>query len=115
VGAEVPSYCLESSQGYCLLILSLFIGTQLKMTDLNMIRVIPFYGKVDQWLIWSKRFLAKSRHFGFKHLLLGKLSIPTVDEKFDEGTESGKKEFIAIEMNKIAYTELIVVYLICKF
>jgi hypothetical protein len=40
-------------------------------------------------------------------LLLGKLSIPTVDEKFDEGTESGKKKSIAIELNEIAYTELI--------
>jgi hypothetical protein len=52
------------------------------------IRVIPFYGKVDEWPIWSERFLAKSRCFGFKDLLLGKLSIPTVDEKFDKGTES---------------------------
>jgi hypothetical protein len=77
------------------------------MTDMSTIRVIPFYGKVDEWPIWSERFLAKSRCFGFKDLLLGKLSIPLVDEKFDEGTESGKKKSIAIEMNEIAYTELI--------
>jgi hypothetical protein len=30
-----------------------------------------------------------------------------VDEKFDEGTESGKKKSIAIEMNEITYTKLI--------
>jgi hypothetical protein len=30
-----------------------------------------------------------------------------VDENFDEGTESGKKKSIAIELNEIAYTELI--------
>jgi hypothetical protein len=30
-----------------------------------------------------------------------------VDEKFDKGTESGKKKSIAFEMNEIAYTELI--------
>jgi hypothetical protein len=77
------------------------------MTDLNTIRFIPFYGKVDEWPSWNERFLAKSRRFGFKYLLLGKLSIPTVDEKFDEGTESGKKKSIAIEMNEIAYTKLI--------
>jgi hypothetical protein len=29
-----------------------------------------------------------------------------VDEKFDEGIESGKKKSIAIEMNEIVYTEL---------
>jgi hypothetical protein len=77
------------------------------LTDLNTIRAIPFYGKVDEWLIWSERFLAKSRRSGFKDLMLGKLSIPTVDEKFDEGTESGKKKSIAIHMNEIAYTKLI--------
>jgi hypothetical protein len=77
------------------------------MTNMNTIRVIPFYGKLDEWPIWSERFLAKSRCFGVKDLLLGKLSIPTVDEKFDEENESGKKKSIAIEMNEIAYTELI--------
>jgi hypothetical protein len=77
------------------------------MTDMNTVRVIPSYGKVDEWPIWSERFLAKSRRFGFKDLLLGKFSIPTVDEKFDEGTKSGKKKSIAIEMNEIAYTQLI--------
>jgi hypothetical protein len=30
-----------------------------------------------------------------------------VDEKFDEGSESGKKKSIAIEMNEINYTKLI--------
>jgi hypothetical protein len=77
------------------------------MTNLNTIRVIAFYGKVDEWPIWSGRILAKSRRFGFKDLLLGKVSIPTVDEKFNEGTEYGKKKSIATEMNEIAYTKLI--------
>jgi hypothetical protein len=77
------------------------------MTDMNTIRVIPFYGKLDEWPIWSESFPAKSRRFGFKDLLLGNLSFPTVDEKFDEATESGKKKSIAIEMNEIAYTEII--------
>jgi hypothetical protein len=43
----------------------------------------------------------------FQGIAVRKLSTPTVDEKFDEGTESGKKKSIAIEMNEIAYTELI--------
>jgi hypothetical protein len=107
VGAEVPSLRLQRSQGYCLISLSLFIGTQLKLTDLNTIKVIPFYRKVDEWPIWIERFLAMSRSFGFKHLLLGKLSIPTVDEKFVEGNESEKKKSIAIELNEIVYTKLI--------
>jgi hypothetical protein len=81
----------------------LFVGTQLKVTDLNTIRVIPFCGKV----IWSERFFANSRRFGFKDLLLGKLSIPTVDEEIEEESESGKKKSGIIELYEIAYTELI--------
>ena len=77
------------------------------MTDLSSIRVIPFCGKVDEWPIWSERFLAKSKRFGFKDLLLGKLSIPTADEEIDVESESGKKKSVIIELNEIAYSELI--------
>jgi GH15 family glucan-1,4-alpha-glucosidase len=48
-----------------------------------------------------------SQPSGFKEFLLEKLSIPTVDEEIDEGTESGKKKSITIELNEIAYTDLI--------
>jgi hypothetical protein len=82
-------------------------GTQLKMIDLNKIRVIPLCGKVDVWPVWSDRFFVKSRHFGFKDLLLGKLSIPAADEEIDEGSESGKKKSVIIKLNEIAYTQLI--------
>ena len=77
------------------------------MTDLSTIRVIPFCGKVDEWPIWSERFLAKAKRFGFKDLLLGKLSIPTADEEIDVESESGKKKSVIIELNEIAYSELI--------
>lgn len=77
------------------------------MTDLNTIRVIPFCGKVDEWPIWSEKFLAKAKRYGFKDLLLGKLSIPKVDDVFDEISEEGKKMTKVIELNEIAYTELI--------
>ena len=69
------------------------------MTDLSTIR--------DEWPIWSERFLAKSKRFGFKDLLLGKLSIPTADEEIDVESESGKKKSVIIELNEIAYSELI--------
>jgi hypothetical protein len=35
------------------------------------------------------------------------LSIPTVDEEIDEESESGKKKSAIIELNEIAYTELL--------
>jgi gag-polypeptide of LTR copia-type len=77
------------------------------MTDLNTIRVISFCGKVDEWPNWSEQFLAKAKRYGFKDLLLGKLSIPKLDDVFDEILEEGKKMMKVIELNEIAYTELI--------
>jgi gag-polypeptide of LTR copia-type len=77
------------------------------MTDLNTIRVISFCGKVDEWPNWSEKFLAKAKRYGFKDLLLGKLSIPKLDDVFDEILEEGKKMMKVIELNEIAYTELI--------
>jgi gag-polypeptide of LTR copia-type len=74
------------------------------MTNLNTTRVIPFCRKVDEWPIWSEKFLAKSRRYGFKDLLL---SIPKADEEFDEVSDIERKTSRIIELNKIAYTELI--------
>jgi hypothetical protein len=79
----------------------------LKITNLNIIRVIPFCGKVDEWPIWSERFLAKSRRFDFKDLSLEKMSIPVADKDTDGGTESGKKKFMTVRLNEMTYTELI--------
>jgi len=77
------------------------------MTDLSTIRVIPFYGKSEEWPTWSKKFLAKARRYGFKNVLLGKVKIPKTDEDYDLESEEGKKLSIAAEMNELAYTELI--------
>jgi hypothetical protein len=42
--------------------------------------VIPFCGNGDEWPIWSEKFLAKAKRYGFKDVLLGKLSIPIKGE-----------------------------------
>jgi hypothetical protein len=49
----------------------------------------------------------RRNYFGFKDLLLGKLSFPTADGEIDEESESGKKKSAIIKLNEIAYTELI--------
>jgi hypothetical protein len=69
--------------------------------------VISFCGKVEELPIWIERFLAKAKRCSFKHELLGKLSIPKVDEEIDETSDIGKKKSIIIKSNEIAYTELI--------
>jgi hypothetical protein len=43
------------------------------MTDLNTIRVIPFYGKSEERPSWIEKFLEKKRRYGFKDILLGKV------------------------------------------
>jgi hypothetical protein len=77
------------------------------MTDLSTIRVIPFYGKSEEWPTWSERFLAKARCYGFNDVLLGKVKVSRTDEEYDMGSEEGKKLTIAADMNELAYTELI--------
>jgi hypothetical protein len=47
-------------------------------------------------------FLAKAKRYGVKDLLLGKLSIPKVDDVFDEISEDGKKMMKVIELHEIA-------------
>jgi hypothetical protein len=64
---------------------------------MNAFRVIPFFGKVEELTIWSERFLAKGKHFGFKDLSLGKFSIPRVDEEIDEKSDSRKKKSMIIK------------------
>jgi hypothetical protein len=61
------------------------------MTDFNTIRVIPFCGKGDEWPILSDVFLAKTRRYEFKNILLGKLPIPKEDYKYDEVLDIEKR------------------------
>jgi hypothetical protein len=48
------------------------------MTDVSTIRVIPFSGKVDEWPVWSEKFLAKAKRYGFKDLLQGSCQFPNL-------------------------------------
>jgi tellurite resistance-related uncharacterized protein len=70
------------------------------MTDLITIRVIPFYGKSEEWPTWSEKFLAKARCYGFNDVLLGKVRIPKTDEDYEMDLEEGKKLTIAADMNE---------------
>jgi hypothetical protein len=73
------------------------------MTDLNMIRVIPFWGKADEWPIWSEKFLSKAKGNGLKDLLLGKLYIPRSDEEFDVTSEIGKENLESSNWMRLRY------------
>jgi tellurite resistance-related uncharacterized protein len=77
------------------------------MTDLSIIRLIPFHGKIEEWPAWSEKFLAKASHYVFKDVLLGKVKLPKIDEDYDMESEEEKTLTIAADMNELAYTELI--------
>jgi hypothetical protein len=77
------------------------------MTYLNTNRVIPFCGKFDERPIWCEKFHSKAKRFGFKELLLVRLTIPSLYEVFDNLSEMGKEKSRIIKLNEIAYMELI--------
>jgi hypothetical protein len=42
-----------------------------------------FSGKKKDWIPWEEKYLAKSRRYGYKDLLLGKLMIPKLSNILD--------------------------------
>jgi hypothetical protein len=60
------------------------------MTNLYTIRLIPFCGKVEEWPIWSEKFLEKTKRYGFKYFLAGKLYVPKVDEVLHLGKKASR-------------------------
>ena len=48
--------------------------------QLKSIRVLEFSGKTTDWEGWSEKFLAHGKRAGYKNLLTGKETIPTVEQ-----------------------------------
>jgi hypothetical protein len=74
------------------------------MADVSTIIVIPFSGKVNELPVWSKKFFAKAKRYGFRDLLQGELLIPKLDESFDEISDKGKNMLKNEEINEVAFT-----------
>jgi hypothetical protein len=77
------------------------------MSDLSAIRVFSFSGSKDEWLTWSEKFLIKAKVSGIKDVLLGKVLIPKSSEVSDEKTDEGKRMLRIIDLNEMAFTELV--------
>ena len=77
------------------------------MSDQSAIRVLIFSGIKEDWSIWSERFLAKAKRHGYKDVLLGKEVIPKSNEVIDEKTAEGKEKSKIVELNELAYSELV--------
>jgi hypothetical protein len=68
---------------------------------------LSFLGSKDEWPTWSEKFLAKATRSGIKDVLLGKVLIPKSSEVFDEKTDEGKRMLRIIDLNEMAFTELV--------
>jgi hypothetical protein len=58
-------------------------------------------------LTWSDKFLAKAKRSGIKDILLGKLTIPKINQEINDETDEGKYKLKISNLNELAYTELI--------
>jgi hypothetical protein len=77
------------------------------MSDLSTIRVLSFSGSKDEWPTWSEKFLAKAKRSGIKDVLLGKALVPKPSEVFYENTDEGERMLRIIDLNEMAFTELV--------
>jgi hypothetical protein len=93
---------------YCLLRLLLSLLLCLfKISDLGAIQVLSFSGSKDEWPTWSENFLAKAKRSGVKDVLLGNVLIPKSSELLDEKKDEGKRILRIIDLNEMAFTELV--------
>jgi len=56
---------------------------KMSIIEENSLKVIAFSGKKEDWKFWEVKFLARARRKGFREILLGTVTIPHDDEKFD--------------------------------
>jgi hypothetical protein len=77
------------------------------MSDLTAIRLLSFLVSKDEWPTWSEKFLAKAKRSGIKDVLLEKVLIPKSSEVFDEKVDEGKRMLRIIDLNEMAFTELV--------
>jgi hypothetical protein len=77
------------------------------MSDLSAIQVLIFSGSKDECPTWREKFIAKAKCSGIKDVFSGEVLIPESSEVFDEKTEGGKRMLRIIDLNEMAFTELI--------
>ena len=81
-----------------------------EMSDLKSIRVIEFSGRTIDWEGWSEKFLARAKRKGYKKLLVGTESTPTVSEYAAAEGKSGavrEKVVRAGDKNEEAFEDII--------
>jgi hypothetical protein len=70
-------------------------------------KIITFNGKKRDWDPWEEKFLARAKRRGYKHILLGKETIPDSSEILDESKDTDKPKIKIRELNETAYGDLV--------
>jgi hypothetical protein len=68
--------------------------------------VITFSGKKKDWIASEEKFLSKSKHRGFKEILLGKLVVPISTDILDPAIDQDKVKISLQERNQQGYTDV---------
>ena len=71
------------------------------------IRIIPFKGTKEEWLMWEEKFLARNRGKGYRDIPKGTENVPKATDVLDTSTEAGKKVQKSRDGNDDAYEDLI--------
>ena len=51
------------------------------------IRILPFSGKKEHWVVWEEKFLVRAKRKGYKNILLGKETAPKDSVNSDTSPE----------------------------
>ena len=68
-------------------------------------KFVYFSGKKKDWITWEEKHLAKSKRYGYKDLLMGKLTIPKSTEILDSVTDADRIKIK--DLNEDAYSDLV--------
>ena len=71
------------------------------------IKIIEFNGKINEFRMWHKKFLARATLKGYKLTLLGKVAVPKHDEELSGSSAEVKRKQNARKANNMMYSDLL--------
>ena len=77
--------------------------------DLQMVCVLPWSGKDEDWQMWSMKFHVHRMYKGYDSIMDGTVTVPTPDELLKEkDKEVTKARQTMIKLDRAGYVDLIV-------
>ena len=77
-------------------------------SNLQMVCVLPWSGKDEDWQMWSMKLCMCRMYKGYDSIMNGTVTIPTADELLEEkDVEVMKAGELMIKLNRARYMDLI--------